>query len=328
MTENYNMAMSMASGIYVCTLGDDDSVNPEIMNAVRWAKSRDIDALSSKSNSGMVYFWPDFLSRTRGSGLSGKLFIEEFTGAVSKIDVEAELLRCFSNAGQGSLGLPRVYHGIIKRACLLAVLSATGTYFKGVSPDVYGAIVVSKYLKNAFTIDYPLTIGGSSGGSNAGRAAQGTHKGSLKDDPHMKPYRDLIWPEGVPDFFCVETVWASASIEAINSSGRKDLLTSFEYAQLHAICAIRHPDYLSLTLKNYKNLLISQSKNLLLGYLQLVHGLMVVGFRFGMRVLERLLPRLFNKPKRIEHGHLQNIEEATQCALKYLSEKGFSFDFA
>lgn len=327
MTDNYNMAMNMASGLYVCTLGDDDGVNLQIMTAVRWAKSRGFDALSSKSNAGLVYFWPDFLSRTRGKGLSGKLFIEEFSGAVSKIDVETELHRCISNAGQGSLGLPRVYHGIIKRSCMLEVFSATGSYFKGVSPDIYGAVIVSKYLKNACAVDYPLTIGGNSGKSNSGRAAQGTHKGSLKDDPHMKPYRDLIWPDGVPGFFCVETGWASAAIEAINSSGRKDLLPHFDYALLHAICAFRHSNYLALILECYNNLLATQNKNRIFGYLDLARGLVIVSFRFGKHVLAKLLPSLF-RSRRVEYGHLQDIDEAAQSALKHLREKGSTFDLA
>lgn len=325
MTDNYNMGMSMASGKYVCTLGDDDGVNLEIMAAVRWANAKGFDALSSKSNSGLVYFWPDFLSRTRGKGLSEKLLIEEFTGAVAKVDVEAELLRCISNAGQGSLGLPRVYHGIIRRSCWLEVLSATGAYFKGVSPDVYGAIIVSKYLKDACVIDYPLTIGGCSGGSNTGRAALGTHKGKLKDDPHIKPYKSLHWPAGVPEYFSVETVWASAAIEAISASDRKDLLSYFNYALLHATCAFRHPDYLAVTLNTYNKLLASQGKNRIVGYLNLAREMVVVCFRFGKRVIDKLMPMLF-KTRRIEHHHLQNIDEAAQSALRHLKERGAPFE--
>lgn len=326
MTDNYNAAMNMASGLYVCTLGDDDGVNPNLMAAVRWAKSKGLDALSSRSNSGLVYFWPDFISRTRGAGLAGKLLVEEFTGAVSSIDVGAELRSCVANAGQGSLGLPRVYHGIIRRSCWLEVLSATGTYFKGVSPDVYGAIIVSRYLKNACAIDYPLTIGGNSGGSNSGRAAKGTHKGNLEDDPHIQPYRNLVWPAGVPRFFSVETVWASASIEALSSSDRADLLSSFNYARLHAMCAFRHPDYLRVTLKCYSNLLAAQKRSQISGYLELAWELTIVCLRFGKHVVTRLLPALSMR-KRFEYGGLRDIDEAAQTALKHLRE-GASLDLA
>lgn len=328
MTDNFNSAMSNASGYYVCTLGDDDSVNPAIMDATRWAKSKGIDALSSKSNSGLVYFWPDFISRTRGDGLSGKLFIEKCAGGIERIDVETELSKCLSLAGQGSLGLPRVYHGIIKRECLLEVLSATGSYFKGVSPDVYGAIIVSKYLKNPCTIDYPLTISGNSGGSNAGRAARGTHKGRLRDDPHIKPFRNLIWPIGVPEFYSVQTVWASATIDALNSSGRTDLLSTYNYALLHAMCIAHHSDYIKSTLKSYNKILITQNKNLLYGYLCLTRELINVGFRFGFRILVKILPSIFsNKPIRAEHAHLKNINEASLCVLKNLKTIGITYFF-
>src|SRR6266487_3404385 len=35
--ENCNRALSRATGEYVTLLGDDDGVNPEIIDAVRWA---------------------------------------------------------------------------------------------------------------------------------------------------------------------------------------------------------------------------------------------------------------------------------------------------
>jgi hypothetical protein len=327
MTDNYNAAMGMATGYYVCTIGDDDAVSPEIMSAARWARSKGIDALSSQSNSGLVYFWPDFFSKTRGAGLAGKLYIESFTGATRKIDVEAELVKCISNAGQGSLGLPRVYHGIVRRDCLVQLFLASGTYFKGVSPDVYGAISVSAFLQNAWTIDYPLTISGNSGGSNAGRAAKGTHKGSLEEDPHMKPYRNLNWPIGVPEFFCVESVWGSASIEALNTLGRRDLLSLYDYALLHSMCVIRHPDYLKQTLKSFNNLLAIQHANVPKAYLRLARGMAIVAYRFGRRVLARVFPKKFKLPRK-EISDLENINQAGQWVSKVLNKRGSPVEFS
>jgi hypothetical protein len=316
MTDNYNIAIGMAGGLYICALGDDDSVSPCILDVVRWANTNGIDALSSKSNSASVYFWPDFISRTKGGGLASKLIIEDFTGAAKRINVERELIHCIANAGQGTFGLPRLYHGIIRRECLVNAFTATAFSLRGVSPDVYGAIVVSRNINNSFTIDYPLTIGGCSGGSNTGRAAQGKHKGPLKDDPHMKPYKNLDWPTGVPEFFSVETVWASASIEAINSLGRKDLIESYNYALLHALCAIRHPDYLSLIVKSYESILEAQRRSRLLGYMDILKESICIGFRFWVRVARRIIIRL--NPGRAVYPKLSNIHEAAQCLSQHL----------
>ncbi|MGH7745853.1 MAG: glycosyltransferase family 2 protein, partial [Candidatus Dormibacteria bacterium] len=46
MTENHNRAMELARGEYVCLIGDDDNVSPEIQSATEWAKIKGIDVLS------------------------------------------------------------------------------------------------------------------------------------------------------------------------------------------------------------------------------------------------------------------------------------------
>lgn len=45
MTENWNMAVGLASGKYLCIIGDDDGINPEIIEATRWADMNNLDAL-------------------------------------------------------------------------------------------------------------------------------------------------------------------------------------------------------------------------------------------------------------------------------------------
>jgi len=57
MSENYERAMTLASGEYICFIGDDDGVNPEIIEAVMWAKNFKLDALVVP---GVInYVWPD-----------------------------------------------------------------------------------------------------------------------------------------------------------------------------------------------------------------------------------------------------------------------------
>ena len=56
MIDNFNTAVGLASGKYLCLIGDDDGVNPEIIEATRWADMNDIDALKPTVSVG--YLWP------------------------------------------------------------------------------------------------------------------------------------------------------------------------------------------------------------------------------------------------------------------------------
>jgi glycosyltransferase involved in cell wall biosynthesis len=65
MVDNWDAAVGLTSGKYLCLIGDDDGVNPEIIEATRWADMNDIDAL--KPTVSASYLWPE-------SGFSSILF--------------------------------------------------------------------------------------------------------------------------------------------------------------------------------------------------------------------------------------------------------------
>ena len=218
MTENHNAAVSLASGDYICLIGDDDGVNPEIMESARWAKELGLDALTPVISA--TYSWGDFSTRLLGDRHARKLYIGVISGKYRFERVDNALDRCLKNACQGTDGLPKIYHGIVRRTCLQDVYAKTGAFFFGVSPDVSGAIALAPHVKKFCVIDYPLTIPGASGGSNTGRSALNQHKGSLDDDPHMKPFKNVNWPDLVPRFFSVQTVWAGGARSASSIGAR------------------------------------------------------------------------------------------------------------
>lgn len=322
MTENYNAALELATGEYVCVIGDDDSVNPEILDAVRWAKTEGIDALTPLISAS--YGWPDFVSRFYGKAHAGKLYIHPFSGKARYPDVEEEMARCVSNAGQGTFNLPKVYHGIVRRSCLEEVRRRTGAFFKSISPDVYGALTVSNFIKKYCLLDYPLVLPGSSGGSNAGRSAMGRHKGSLRDDPHIKPFKDLVWPGVVPEFFSVQTVWGVAAVEALQAMDRTDLLKRYNVSLLHAICSVSHSDYLAQTVRNLPLAWKLTGRHPVRGGAE--YGLSVMKV-LGQRV-RTIASRVFN-PKAnagaIEFSGLATVEDAIDNLTAHLQSNPYSF---
>ncbi|WP_298406742.1 glycosyltransferase [Janthinobacterium sp.] len=240
MTENHNLALAMASGDYVCVVGDDDTVAAEILDAVQWAIEHKVDAISPKVVAN--YAWPDFLSKTFGRGHSSRLYINDFSSGIAYADCGKGLRNSLQMACQGADGLPKIYHGIVRRAIMEQVKAKTGEYFHGVSPDVSGALGIAALTTSFAEIDYPLTIPGAAGNSNTGRSAMNSHRGNLEDDPHIKPYKNLVWPPLIPRFFSVETVWGQAAYETLSKLDAAQL-ERFNFLHLYAICLVSHPDY-------------------------------------------------------------------------------------
>ena len=49
MIDNFNAAVELATGEYLCLIGDDDGVNPEIMEAAHWAQGENVDAIGGET---------------------------------------------------------------------------------------------------------------------------------------------------------------------------------------------------------------------------------------------------------------------------------------
>ncbi len=244
MTENHNAAMALATGRYLCLIGDDDTVTTEIMAAVRWAEANNVTALSPLVAAN--YAWPDFRSRYLGKAHAGRVYLRRDFGAVSRHNGRRNLVRALNRAALGTEGLPKIYHGIVRRDIMTQIKERSGAYFHGSSPDVSGAVAVAALCGDYVEIDYPITLPGASGKSNTGRSAMKTHKGTLAGDAHTSRFRNLRWPELIPAFASVETVWAQAvhtTLEQLEPA----LLEEYNYPVVYAACALKHRDYWSAT---------------------------------------------------------------------------------
>lgn len=240
MTGNHNAALSETRGEYVCLIGDDDTITKDALEAAAWALEHGIELIAP--NVVANYAWPDFRSRHFGAKHSARLYIAKDMGSASIHECAQALANALRNAAQGTDGLPKIYHGIVKKSLLESLRHRSGSYFHGSSPDVSGAIGLALIAQNFVVTDYPLTIPGASGGSNTGRSAMNKHKGKLGQESQTKAFQDTGWSPGVPRFFSVETVWAHAALETIHhlAPGR---VVDFNFARLIAICTVLHPEY-------------------------------------------------------------------------------------
>jgi hypothetical protein len=240
MTGNHNAAIAACRGEFLCLIGDDDTIAGSLLDAAEWACAHDIDLIAP--NVVANYVWPDFRSRYFGSGHASRLYFARQMGSAKFCSTQDALALALREAAQGTDGLPKLYHGLVRRTLMERVRERSGQYFHGSSPDVSGSLGLAVCGERFLIVDFPLSIPGASRGSNTGRSAMNTHKGKLTSESQTSAFAQEGWSAGVPKFFSVETVWAHAALSTLGLL-EPSLVPRFNFARLLAACSLRHPEY-------------------------------------------------------------------------------------
>jgi len=290
MTENFDSALRLATGDYVLMLGDDDGISPQIFDAVDTCVRMNADSITSREFYA-AYNWPDFRSKYSGDFQAGKLSMNlKFDSSVTEIDMSTEIGNFLNNAGQGCMALPRIYHGLISQSMIKNIRNLHGACFFGVSPDVSFAFLAAVHSRRHLVANFPITIAGASGGSNAGRSALRTHKGELWADPHMKHYKNEVWPSVIPEFFSVESVWAQAALAAVDLEPAS-YRARFNFAYLYALMFMRHRDQRSQTSKAISAYLTTSGKSSLKLRLDIYASMTVLAIMIARDVFRSVIVR-------------------------------------
>lgn len=212
--DNFNRAMEMTIGEYICLLGDDDGILPEALDYLEWANLNDIDSFCCKDT--IPYFWPG----AHPSYENGALFVSKFTEEKKKVDVKQELIKLLKAGIVNYMffDLPKSYHGFVKKDIMLEIRDRSGNFYGGLSPDIFSVVAIALSCKNHYIIDKPLTIAGVCRKSTTADQFKGLHSGKLKDMPHLKnrkiPY---VWDKDIPEFYSVTTIWGDSGLNSIDA---------------------------------------------------------------------------------------------------------------
>lgn len=307
MTENHEVAISYAAGLYTILIGDDDSVSSTVIDLARYALSNNIDILVPKVKA--VYSWPDFKTKFYGGAHAGKLYLDKYDSRISIKDSSLALSHMLKNACQGTDGMPKLYHGMVRTSLLRDLKIKNDMVFFGVSPDVSASISLALVVDKFYEIDFPFTLPGASGGSNTGRSALNKHRGDLESDEHIKPFLNLNWPDTIPKFFSVETVWSQAAWSTIYSQKNAEshlFLERFNLNQLYALCLLKHRHYSKLTWRAFKN---AKTQGLKVSRLSIVYNYAISVLEIIVRKSKRLLNPLPSGGKEVL-GTFETVYEA------------------
>jgi glycosyltransferase involved in cell wall biosynthesis len=232
--ENCDKAVSNANGKFVCFIGDDDGVTRQTIDACKWMKAQDIDALYCARGS---YTWPDMEHAISiNKKTNGLLMRKVFTNTITEVDPQKELKNVMKSGAQNLYNLPRLYQGIIAKESLNKLYDKTHSYFPGPVPDMSNAVGLAPFLKKCFFIDTPIIISGHSKKSMSGKNSVRQHQGDIRQEKSLPANTYDIWTPTIPRYWCAPTIWAEAAIKAAERTGQEDILQNFNYTEVYANC--------------------------------------------------------------------------------------------
>lgn len=312
--DNFSIGISNCMGEYVTVIGDDDTINPAIIDIAEIAYNKGIKAITPTLP--LIYFWPQ--SGVYSDKDQGRLAIASFSCSAKYYNTKKEVKKLLKNGCQNylSFNLAKAYHGLIKKSVLDELKDKTGNYIGGLSPDIYLSIGISLLIDEVLTIDYPLTISGICNKSGSADSATGKHTGALEQAPHFKGHINYKWSSIVPKFYSVETIWGDSALAAIMDL-KCELIDEFEIDVISAYCLKSNPEYKKIILGNlakYYNI----SENSYLIKFHLLNG-------YLRGPLSNLIKRMYNKVfdnKSVNiFNEISDIQEASNIVQKDIIQK-------
>lgn len=238
--ENFERAVALATGDYLCAIGDDDGLLlSAALDLLEQAKAQGIEAVQSER---IFYSWPGVRHRFWGDSGGQAVYENLYAGLKDHVrDPIQSLEELYSDGSLNGLGrLPRVYHGYVARAAMDRLREKCGFCFPGGSPDMANAAALCGVVNKLWISRTVTHITGHSKGSGGGDGAAGTHHAELEDAVLLRPASRASWINGIPRFWSGMTVYAQAAIEGARASGAVSKVP-FNFMALCAACLVYQP---------------------------------------------------------------------------------------
>jgi hypothetical protein len=319
--DNFNSAISLAKGEYVCLIGDDDSVCRQIVDVAYWAKKNNIDSVCPTVFN--EYIWPEAFGDQRDSTLMIPVPAPEFKAK----DSHAALHEFFRGGALDYLkkGFPKLYHGIVKRSCLEEIKARTGYYIGGLSPDIYSAVALSCIVRSHMLLGVPVTIAGACKASATVASMNGQHSGELKNAPHFRDMHEYIWDSHIPYVYSVETIWAETAMKAAADMNRDDLIKEFNSPMFIARNILRNTGRLKyFTRQSWRHIMRRGKPQ------HAIWVTLIMGFQLA-KYVTRFAAGMFIKheeTKPLVYTKVESLREAVTIATGSLAERNIVKDLS
>lgn len=310
---NSDLAVSNATGKYICFIGDDDGITEECIDICYWMDENNVDSANCCI---AIYDWPDLYKKYYGYTTSGEVRHVNFTSQIFEVNPRTELIAILENGAQIVSHGARLYQGIVKKECLDKLKDFSGSYFPGPVPDMSSAVGIVPFINKHIYVDYPLIIVGSSGRSTAGLGAQKKHQGEINDIPHLPACTAENWSREVPFYWSGPTIWAEGAIQALKNTGNGDLIRHFNFNNLLALCLVYDNKFRVRTIRH----IMSRLRRKEISVLAIIYYMIRILFRRIVTLVNNVLINKYFKHSRTSNIVIHKADSISQV-MDYFSTK-------
>lgn len=205
MTDNWEFAVSKATGNYIIIFGDDDGL---VMDSLEY-----IHAIIQKTKAEIVswarieYSWPD----RKPAQIANLMIIPHMSK--SGLINSRQFIKKVVHREADYRFLPMFYNSAVSKNMVALLKAKSGRVFHSACPDIYSGYAFAHLAKQYLSISYPLSINGVSSKSNG--AAHLNNDESAKAD-YWKTFRtsSIKWPTSIPEINTVYMGIAEPFVQA------------------------------------------------------------------------------------------------------------------
>jgi len=227
--QNFDKAIKLSSGKYICLLGDDDAVMPYIESVALWMHNNKIQSLKSNMP---VYFWPGLKLSKISNEQTGVLRLKKIVYQIKKKSCINGVHETLRKGGTDMSALPFLYHGIVSKIELDKIFNKCGTFFPGPSPDMASSIAIALETKYFHYLGFPLIISGKCINSTGGEGVLGNHVNRIEDVEHLPKNTSKEWNSNIPKYWTGPTIWAQSVFSSLEKIGAHDQAKFFNFDYL------------------------------------------------------------------------------------------------
>jgi len=321
--KNSDLAILNSTGRYVCFIGDDDGVSAHIVSAVKWMELNKIDVIKTTTTS---YKWPSY-NLSKIANFSAALIMGFYDKKHRKINAIEELKKSLLNGGNEIALLPKVYHGIARRATLDKIYALGDTYFPGPSPDMANSVGMSFVVENFVFLNFPVIIPGNAPRVSADALKYQNQSPQISEIPFLPKDTEKNWEPFIPKVWTSETIMPETACKSLKYMGQEEFIK--QYLNVERTLAF----FISGNM-NLRHLAIEKSSNksLLLWYcivfmtkkiFRAIYSKMIFYFFGVIYSGVSYSGGIFNKKNYLRIiKNIQNIEEANRYIV--MTEKAFT----
>jgi hypothetical protein len=207
MSDNWEMAVSHATGEYVIVIGDDDGLLLHALN--------DLDRMIQQTSARLIqwarvrYNWPDSLVTPDVLIIP----INHHDAMYSATEVIRNAIKECNYEVYGQL--PMLYNSAVHQDLLSELRHRTGRIFRSQIPDIYSGMALAYVADKYLSVSRPMTIDGSSGKSSGTAAvARQVESPIVQEFTGLNRAAGLHFHRLVPDFQSWPTVMTDAFLQA------------------------------------------------------------------------------------------------------------------